>query len=70
MDFIYCLPGLGSIMVEVDIFEKYATFMAASADCTADEAARLFMKNVVKYWGRPRAPSISNSFMKRRNAAW
>lgn len=53
-------------MVEVDIFSKYATFMAASADCTADEAARLFMKNVV--WGRPR--SISNSFMKRRNAAW
>lgn len=53
-------------MVEVDIFEKYATFMAASADCTADEAARLFMKNVVKYWGHPRAPSISHSFMKRR----
>lgn len=45
-------------MVVVDIFLKYATFMAASADCTADEAARLFMKNVVKYWGRPRAPSI------------
>lgn len=44
--------GLGSIMV-VDRFEKYATFMAASADCTADEAARLFMKNVVLYWGLP-----------------
>lgn len=54
MDFISCLPrvdGLGSIMVVVDRFSKYATFMAASADCTADEAARLFMKNVVKYWG-------------------
>lgn len=57
MDFISCLPqvdGLGSIMVVVDIFSKYATLMAASADCTVDEAARLFMKNVVKYWGLTR----------------
>jgi hypothetical protein len=45
------VDGLGSIMVGVDIFhKKYATFMAASADCTADEAVHLFMKNVVKYW--------------------
>jgi hypothetical protein len=58
MDFISYLPrvdGLGSIMV-VDIFSKYATFMSASADCTADEAARLFMKKVVKYWGLPSRP--------------
>lgn len=53
----------------VDIFSKYATFIAASADCTVDEAARLFMKNVVKYWGCPRVPSIKNCSMKRINAA-
>jgi hypothetical protein len=57
MDFISALPkseGYGSIMVVVDRFSKYATFIAAPTDCTAEEAARLFMKNVVKYWGVPR----------------
>ncbi|KAK3034707.1 hypothetical protein RJ639_032468 [Escallonia herrerae] len=43
--------GCGSIMVVVDRFSKYATFVASPADCTAEEAARLFLKNVVKYWG-------------------
>lgn len=43
-------------MVVVDILKKYATLMAASADCTVDEAARLFMNNVVKYWGLPSRP--------------
>lgn len=54
MDFIVALPkseGCGSIMVVVDRFFKYETFIAAPTDCTAEEAARLFMKNVVKYWG-------------------
>nr|XP_016488540.1 PREDICTED: uncharacterized protein LOC107808515 [Nicotiana tabacum] len=57
MDFITCLPkfdGYGTIMVVVDIFSKYATFMPASPGCTAKEAAKLFFKNVVKYWGLPR----------------
>ncbi|KAK2966295.1 hypothetical protein RJ640_018106 [Escallonia rubra] len=57
MDFITCLPrseGCGSIMVVVDRFSKYATFVASPADCTAEEAARLFLKNVVKYWGLPK----------------
>lgn len=56
MDFISALPtvdGLGSIMVVVDRFSKYATFIAAPTDCTAEEAARLFVKNVGKYWGIP-----------------
>ncbi|KAK3027777.1 hypothetical protein RJ639_041137 [Escallonia herrerae] len=56
---VYCLrtwrsEGCGSIMVVVDRFSKYATFVAAPADCTAEDAARLFLKYVVKYWGLPK----------------
>ena len=54
MDFIIGLPkseGYGSIIVVVDRFSKYATFIAAPKDCTAKEMARLFLKNMVKYWG-------------------
>ncbi|KAK2966346.1 hypothetical protein RJ640_028505 [Escallonia rubra] len=57
MDFITCLPrsdGCGSIMVVVDRVSKYATFVASPADCTAEETAQLFLKNVVKYWGLPK----------------
>ncbi|KAJ4699844.1 Ty3/gypsy retrotransposon protein [Melia azedarach] len=56
MDFITSLPkseGYGSIIVVVDRFSKYAVFMAAPADCTAEEAAKLFLKHVVKLWGVP-----------------
>ena len=52
MDFIIGLPKFeehGSIIVVVDRFSKYATFIAAPKDCTAEETARLFLKNVVKY---------------------
>ena len=52
MDFITCLPkseGCGSIIVVVDIFSKYGTFIPAPADCTAEETAKLFFKHVVKY---------------------
>ncbi|KAE8689123.1 hypothetical protein F3Y22_tig00110943pilonHSYRG00133 [Hibiscus syriacus] len=54
MDFIIGLPktdGLSSIMVVVDRFSKYATFIPASKVCPAVEATRLFLKHVVKYWG-------------------
>ncbi|RVW50368.1 Transposon Tf2-2 polyprotein [Vitis vinifera] len=57
MDFIIGLPKLedsGSIIVVVDRFSKYATFIAAPTDCTAEETARLFLKHVVKYWGLPK----------------
>ncbi|PHT91027.1 hypothetical protein T459_06140 [Capsicum annuum] len=57
MDFITCLPnseGCGTIMVVVDRFSKYATFSAATSNCKAKEAARLFLKDVVKLWGVPR----------------
>ncbi|GKB07140.1 mediator of RNA polymerase II transcription subunit 12 [Tanacetum coccineum] len=56
MDFITCLPkseGGGSIIVVVDRFSKYGTFIAAPPDVTADDTAKLFFKNVVKYWEVP-----------------
>ncbi|KAH9722467.1 Endonuclease [Citrus sinensis] len=58
MDFITSLPkseGCGSIMVVVDRYNKYATFIAAPVDCKADEAARLFVKHIVKLWGVPKS---------------
>ncbi|CAM8932322.1 unnamed protein product [Rhodiola kirilowii] len=58
MDFITCLPkseGFGRIIAVVDRFSKYATFMAASSECTAEETARLFLTNVVKLWGVPKS---------------
>lgn len=58
MDFISALPkseGCGSIIVIVDKLSKYGTFIPVPRDCTADEAARLFFKHVVKYWGLPRS---------------
>ncbi|KAL4297430.1 hypothetical protein GQ457_12G018750 [Hibiscus cannabinus] len=54
MDFIIGLPKVddfSSIMVVVDRFSKYATSIPASKVCPAEEAARLFLKHVVKYWG-------------------
>ena len=51
MDFITSLPkseGCGSIMVVVDRYSKYTTFIAAPIDCKADEAACLFVKHIVK----------------------
>ncbi|CAL2255823.1 unnamed protein product [Prunus armeniaca] len=58
MDFIVSLPKserCGSILVVVDRFTKYATFIPAPADCNAEEAACLFLKHVVKYWGIPKS---------------
>ncbi|GJR42477.1 putative nucleotidyltransferase, ribonuclease H [Tanacetum coccineum] len=43
----------GSIIVVVDRFSKYETFIAALSDVTTDDTAKLFFKNVVKYWGVP-----------------
>nr|GEV84874.1 hypothetical protein [Tanacetum cinerariifolium] len=56
MGFITCFlksEGSGSIIVVVDRFSKYGTFIAAPPDVTADDMAKLFFKNVVKYWGVP-----------------
>ena len=54
LDFISSLPlvgRLGSILVVVDRFSKYATFIATPLHCSVEEAAKLMMKNMVKYWG-------------------
>nr|GFA02042.1 hypothetical protein [Tanacetum cinerariifolium] len=45
--------GGGSIIVVVDRFLKYGTFIAAPPDVTANDMAKLFFKNMVKYWGVP-----------------
>ncbi|KAE8706830.1 cytochrome P450 78A7-like [Hibiscus syriacus] len=53
MDFIIGLPktdGLSSIIVVVDRFSKYATFIPASKVCPAVEATRLFLEHVVKHY--------------------
>ena len=58
MNFITSLPkseGCGSIMVVVDQYSKYATFIAAPVDCKTDEAARLFVQHIVKLWVVPRS---------------
>ncbi|KAA0050296.1 reverse transcriptase [Cucumis melo var. makuwa] len=58
MDFIVALPkshGFGTIMVVVDRFSKYATFIPCPPDVKVDEAARLFFKNIVKRWGVPKS---------------
>ena len=58
MDFISALPkseGCRSIMVVVDCYSKYVTFIASPTDCKADEAARLFVKHIIKLWGVPKS---------------
>ena len=45
------VDSLGLILVVVDHFSKYAVFMAAPQSCTANAAAELFLKNVVKIFG-------------------
>jgi hypothetical protein len=54
MDFIVGFPkvdDMNTIMVVVDIFTKYAMFVAAPTVCTAEVATKLFYRNVVKYFG-------------------
>lgn len=58
MDFIIGLPrvnGYRNIMVVVDRFSKYAVFVALPEKFDAKDTARLFFKDVVKYWGIPRS---------------
>ncbi|KAK8646204.1 hypothetical protein V6N13_119998 [Hibiscus sabdariffa] len=56
LDFIVSLPrvgDLGTIIVVVDRFSKYATFIPAPKYCSAEVTAQLVFKHVVKYWGVP-----------------
>lgn len=52
-----CLPKYKgkNLMVVVDLFSKYGVFIPAPKDSTTEEAARLFFKHVVKYWGVPKS---------------
>ena len=56
LDFISALPKVGeldSILVVVDRFSKYATFIPAPLHCSAKDVVQLFLGHVVKYWGVP-----------------
>ncbi|XP_078434202.1 uncharacterized protein LOC144705416 [Wolffia australiana] len=56
MDFITCLPRVGghdAILVVVDHFSKYATFIPTKSEVHVDGVAHLFMFYVAKYWGLP-----------------
>ena len=57
MDYITSLPkseGFGCIIVVVDRFSKYGVFVLTPKDCSAEQTAQRFFKNVVKYWGLPK----------------
>ena len=57
MDFIGGFPKVSdckSIFVIVDQFSKYAVFIPAPEACPAEEAARLFFNNVVRYFRLPK----------------
>ena len=52
MDFIthlLKLEGFATIVVVVDRFLKYATFIPAPKECTAEDTSKLFFRHVVKY---------------------
>ncbi|XXG53461.1 hypothetical protein AAC387_Pa03g1546 [Persea americana] len=58
LDFMMELPmseGYWSIMLVVDRFSKYATFIPAAKEYPTKEATRLFLNLVVKYWGVPQS---------------
>ena len=51
IDFITEFPkvdGFTSIMVIVESFSKYTTFVPMLKECTTETTAKLFMKNIVK----------------------
>ncbi|KAJ7958669.1 Retrotransposon protein, putative, Ty3-gypsy subclass [Quillaja saponaria] len=57
LDFITSLSRVGdlsTLLVVVDRFSKYATFIPAPKYCSAEDTAQLFFKYVVKYWGVPK----------------
>ncbi|KAA0064237.1 hypothetical protein E5676_scaffold119G001380 [Cucumis melo var. makuwa] len=56
MDFITHLPKVGdfeAILVIIDRFSKYATFIPTTKQCSAEMTAQLFFKHVVKLWKVP-----------------
>ncbi|KAA0059227.1 reverse transcriptase [Cucumis melo var. makuwa] len=54
MDFITHLPKVGdleAILVIIDQFSKYVTFIPTTKLCSAELTVQLFFKHVVKLWG-------------------
>ena len=52
MDFIVGLQGCDGcnwVLMVVDRYSKYATFIPAPNECSTEQAAHLFFKHVVKY---------------------
>ena len=45
------VDGMNTIMVVIDRFTKYSMFVADPMVCAAEVAAKLFYRNVVKYFG-------------------
>lgn len=68
--FLLISEGIGTIMVVVDRFSKYAACTASTASCKAKEAARIFLHYVVKYRGIPkhiisdRDPRFTGAFLR------
>lgn len=65
LNFIAELPRVGEfdhILVVIDRFSKYATFVPMSKYCSTEETAKAFFKNIMKYWG------ISKSIVSDRDA--
>ena len=56
LDFITHLSKVGemeSILVIIDRFSKYATFIPTRKSCSAEATAQLFFRHVVTLWGIP-----------------
>ena len=54
LDFITHLPKVGeyeAILVIIDRFSKYATFVPIPKICSIELTAQLFFKHIVKLWG-------------------
>ena len=47
--------GRSWVLVVADRYSKYATFIPVPKKCSSEQAALLFFKHVVKYWGLPRS---------------
>ena len=57
MDFIIGLPkskDYNLILIVVDKFSKYATFIIIPNNYIIVESMKLFLKHEVKYWGLPK----------------
>lgn len=58
LDFIVRLPKMGdmtAILVVVDHFSKYATFILMRKFSSTEEMVRMIFKHMVKYWGVPKS---------------